>query len=159
MAALLPVLVIVSFLLIKAHFIRSADWILAALFFAFPLLLLIPRKWAARTVQGALMLATAEWARTAVVIAQERLSSGQPYGRMILILGTVALITFVSACLFFLPAMKKRYPPLIFRGRRTNDFSSCSSPCRFRPLCFYATFPLAACCVLSGKLSGCLIVI
>jgi hypothetical protein len=59
---LLPV--IISFLLIAAHFYRSGQVIPAALSLAMLLLLFLRERWVVRMFQVALVLAAAEWLRT-----------------------------------------------------------------------------------------------
>jgi uncharacterized membrane protein HdeD (DUF308 family) len=60
----------------------------------------IKRPWAARTVQVFLFLGGLEWIRTTVVIASERSEAGEPWVRMAVILGAVAVFTAVSALPF-----------------------------------------------------------
>ena len=50
-----------------------------------------------------------EWLRTMYEIAQIRALHGQPYGRMLAILGVVAAVTFCSALLFRSKTMKAVY--------------------------------------------------
>lgn len=49
------------------------------------------------TLQVALTLGTLEWLRTAWVFASAREVAGQPYGRLLMILGGVALFTALAA--------------------------------------------------------------
>lgn len=103
------IVIILSFLAIAAHFFRGGYLLPAAIVLFLPFLLLITERWAARVVQVALFIAAIEWVRTAIAIAQERLSLGQPHLRMVFILGVVIIITLLSAAAFYLPAMSRRY--------------------------------------------------
>lgn len=107
MLALLPI--ILSFLLLAAHFFRFGQIALVALALFLPCLLLVRKHWAAQTLQIALLLGAAEWVRTIVVFAQARMAGGYPYLRMTLILGAVALFTAGSALLFNNPSLRTRY--------------------------------------------------
>lgn len=89
----------VALLLLAAHFFRAGLVVLAAGSCALIVLLFVPRTWAARVVRGILVLGTVEWLRTAWVIAEHRMAMGQPFGRMLVILGTVAVITLAGALL------------------------------------------------------------
>ena len=91
------VLTVVSSLLICAHFLRAGWYPLILPGLAFPLLLLFRKTWATRIVQVLLVLAAAEWIRTLVMIAGQRRANGEPWTRMAIILGFVALVTAASA--------------------------------------------------------------
>jgi hypothetical protein len=103
---LLPFL---ALLLLAAHFYR-ADWMwLAALCGALTLLLAVPRPWAARTLQVALVLGAFEWLRTLAAFASTRMALGQPYLRLALILGAVAAFTLLAAWVFQHRALRARF--------------------------------------------------
>lgn len=101
--------IIVSCLLMAAHLFRGQHDALVTLSLLMPLLLFIPRRWVARAIQLGLVISAAEWVRTAARLVQERTASGQPYLRMALILGAVALFTLGAALIFQLGAMSRRY--------------------------------------------------
>ena len=86
-----------SALLLAAHFYHAGSNILVTIALATPLLLLARRWWAVASVQIALFVAAAEWIRTALAIAAVRELMGAPAGRMLLILGCVAVFTALSA--------------------------------------------------------------
>lgn len=106
---LLPVFI--SALLLAAHCLRRGVGLtLAILCVAFPLvILLFPRRWAVRVVQGYLIIASLEWLRTLYAIATIRIKMEMPWTRFALIIGGVAVFTAVSACVFFAKSLKKRY--------------------------------------------------
>jgi len=87
----------VSAILIAAHFLRSGNILVTIVCLAAPLLLLVRTPAVRIAVQIMLVIAAAEWVRTAFVIAQERAASGAPVTRMFVILGSVALFTLLSA--------------------------------------------------------------
>jgi hypothetical protein len=107
MLAILPI--ILSFVLLAAHFFRFGQIALVALALLLPLLLLVRTQWAARVMQVALLLGAAEWVRTIIVFASARMAVGYPYLRMTLILGAVALFTAGSALLFRMPSLRARF--------------------------------------------------
>jgi hypothetical protein len=95
---LLPI--ILSAIVLGAHYLRSGPFILVLLSFLFPALLFIKRAWAARLVQFILVLGMFEWLRTLLNLVAERRLLGEPWGRLAIILGLVAIITGGSALLF-----------------------------------------------------------
>ncbi len=92
-------MVILSAVLIAAHFLRLGSLLMAVAGLAIPLLLLVKGKLASRILQGVLVLAGAEWLRTLIILAVRRQADAQPWIRMAAILGSVAAVTFISAFL------------------------------------------------------------
>ena len=88
---------VLSAVLIGAHFLRAGQLLLLAICLAAPLLVFTRQLAAVRAVQLLLLAAAAEWLRTADVLAAERSAYGAPFIRMSIILGTVALFTLLSA--------------------------------------------------------------
>jgi hypothetical protein len=72
-------------------------------------LLFVRQPWVARLLQVALVLGALEWIRTLYELVQLRVALGQPFTRMVIILGVVALVTACSALLFQWPVMKRIY--------------------------------------------------
>ncbi|MFQ6610961.1 MAG: hypothetical protein ACE5D7_09225 [Fidelibacterota bacterium] len=101
--------VIISALLIAAHFLRANNLILAAISLLVLLGLLIRRSLFMRVVQVALLLATAEWIRTTLVFVSLRTKMDLPWTRLAIILSAVALFTLASSLVFFSKTLKKRY--------------------------------------------------
>lgn len=95
--------------LLGAHFYRASTWPLVLACGVLLVLLAWPRVWVARLVQTALVLGAAEWLWTAFLLAQQRLALGQPWLRMALILGAVAVFTAASALVFRSTALRARY--------------------------------------------------
>jgi hypothetical protein len=101
--------VVLSLVILGAHFMRygnSIGVIGALLLIA---LLIVRQPWVARLMQVVLTLGALEWVRTLYELAQVRAALGQPFTRMMIILGIVAAVTFCSALLFQSPALKKVY--------------------------------------------------
>ena len=88
-----------ALLLLGAHFFRAGLVPLAAACAAMLVLLLVRAPWSARVLQGALALGTLEWLRTAWVFAAARAAADLPYTRLLVILGSVALLTALAAWL------------------------------------------------------------
>lgn len=102
---------VLALLLLAAHFYRAAAWPWLLVTLAFLPLMALRRSWVPRLLQLALLAGAAEWAWTATMLAQQRLALGQPWLRMALILGTVALLTLAAALVFRLATVKARYLP------------------------------------------------
>jgi hypothetical protein len=100
---------IVGLLVLGAHFLRRGALIGVVAALVGVLLLAVPRAWAARLVQVALVLGAAEWVRTLVGIARWRTAHGEPTTRLVLILGGVAVFTLASAAVFLAPRLRARY--------------------------------------------------
>jgi len=91
---LLPAL---ALLLLGAHFLRAAFVPLTVACLGLVALLFVRARWAWLTLQAALALGTLEWLRTAWAFASARAALGQPYTRLLVILGGVALLTALAA--------------------------------------------------------------
>lgn len=100
MTALLLTPVVLSLLVLGAHFFRAGNVVMVAAVIVVLGLLTVPRRWAARTIQVALLLGAVEWVRTLVTLYQQRMQLGQPATRLAIILGGVALFTALSAAVF-----------------------------------------------------------
>ncbi len=103
--------------LIGAHFLRYGHLLPTAICLALPGLLLIPRRWAAIATQVILLLGAAEWIRTTVGIARDRIAAGEPWTRMAVILSAVTLFTIGAALLFQTRRLRRRYAGVSRRGR------------------------------------------
>lgn len=106
-AALRLLPVVLSAVLLAAHFSRAGAPVGVALSLGGPLLLLVRRPWAARTVQAALLAGALEWIRTAAVLATGRVEAGQPWLRLVAILGAVAAFTGAAALVFRSPGLRR----------------------------------------------------
>lgn len=86
-----------ALLLLSAHLFHNGASVLAALPVVLVALLGLRRWWMGRLVQAVLLVATLEWGLTAAFLAQVRAGHGQPYARLVVILGSVALLTALAA--------------------------------------------------------------
>jgi hypothetical protein len=100
--------VVLSALVLAAHFYRSRNLPLVALSIALPLLLLVRERWSARGVQAGLLLGALEWLRTLAVFAGQRMEAGRPWTRLAVILGVVAALTALSAFAVRVPPRSPR---------------------------------------------------
>ena len=107
MLRLLPV--IISSLLLGAHFLRLGQPLLVVLSLLLPLILLFRKYWAARLMQFYLILGAVEWVRTLFFLVAERRTTGQPWSRLVIIMGLVALFTVCSTLVFRFSSLKMRY--------------------------------------------------
>jgi len=103
---LLPV--ILSFLLLAAHFYRAGYAVLTALCFVVLVLLFSRKPWVPRLFQVLLLLGALEWLRSLYHFAAMRIAWEQPWTRLAIILGAVALFTALSG--------------LVFRNRKLRDY-------------------------------------
>jgi len=101
--------VILSFLLLSAHFYRSGQVVLSAICVAALFLLFIKKSWVPRLFQLLLVLGALEWLRTLYFIAAIRMSIEEPWTRLAIILGTVTLFTALSGLVFNNKAARARY--------------------------------------------------
>ena len=100
MTALLFLPIVLSLLVLGAHFLRAGSTAIVAAIVLLLALLFVRRHWAARLVQAALMLGALEWLRTLLRLAGERMRAGESVMRLVVILGVVAGFTVLSALAF-----------------------------------------------------------
>jgi len=106
-AQLVPV--ILSLLVLGAHFFRNGEMFLVLGTLGVIGCLSARRPWVPRVAQMVLLLGCIEQVRTLVVLASERRSHGEPFLRLAIILGAVALVTGLSALLFETACLRRRY--------------------------------------------------
>jgi hypothetical protein len=104
---LLPV--ILSLILLGAHFFRAGMIVLVMLAIVVLFMLLIRKPWVVRLVQFVLIIGGLEWVRTLFAMVNLRQKSERPWMRLALILGGVALITMCSALVFRFKSLRERY--------------------------------------------------
>ena len=109
---LLPVSL--SLLVLGAHFYRTGNLLLVAPLPILLALLFVRKPWAARILQGALLIGAVEWVRTLVILANYRAGVGLPYVRLVVILAAVALVCLLSS--------------LVFRSRRVRRWYRIGQP-------------------------------
>jgi hypothetical protein len=86
-------------LVLAAHFYRAGIVVPTVLALALVALLLVRRAWVRYTVAAGLVLGAIEWARTLAELVAMRQAMGQPWARLALILGGVAVLTAAAALL------------------------------------------------------------
>lgn len=74
-----------------------------------PLLLFVRKSWVPRVFQLVLLLGAIEWLRSLFVFAQMRIAFDEPWLRLAVILGAVALFTALSGLVFRARALRERY--------------------------------------------------
>ncbi|MBU0529609.1 hypothetical protein KKF86_07645 [bacterium] len=104
---LLPI--IFSFLILSAHFSRAGSPLLTIIFLLLPLLLFIKKLWVARLIRVVLIIGAVEWIRALITYVSQRQSIGEPYIRLVIILGIVALFTGLSSLVFKNKTLKELY--------------------------------------------------
>jgi hypothetical protein len=109
MKRLLYVPIVLSLIVLGAHFLRDANYPGVAASAGLIGLLFVRRPAAARVVQVALLLGALEWVWTIYSLVEVRTAMGMPATRMMLILGVVAATTALSAGLFQSSALKRVY--------------------------------------------------
>ncbi|MBK6603597.1 MAG: hypothetical protein IPG28_19140 [Betaproteobacteria bacterium] len=93
---------------LAAHFYRAGNLVLAGIAAALLALLFVPRAWAERRPAGARR-------RRARVAADARppgpgpAGAGEPYARLAVIVGGVALATALAALVFRIPRLRRRF--------------------------------------------------
>ncbi len=101
--------VLISALLIAAHFFRTNNMFLAIVSLLMPVCLLVRHPLSARIVQLSLTIAALEWLRTTYMLVLFRSEMGWPWARLVIILGAVVCFTFASALVFLSKRLKERY--------------------------------------------------
>lgn len=104
---ILPVLL--SSLILSAHFYRAGSPVLVFISLSMPFILLIRSPWAVRVIQAGLIAGGGEWIITVIRLVLARQAIGAPWVRLSLILGTVAVLTFLSALVFRSQSLRERY--------------------------------------------------
>lgn len=101
--------IVLSLAVLGAHFLRFGSYlgVFAALLLI--ALLFLRKPWVARLMQVVLVLGALEWLRTAYELGQMRALQGEPYGRMLVILGVVAAVALCSALLFQSKTLREMY--------------------------------------------------
>jgi hypothetical protein len=92
--------VVLSFLLLAAHFYRAGYPVLTVVSIGVLFLLFLRKPWVPRLFQGLLILGAMEWLRSLYFFAAMRIAWDQPWTRLAIILGAVALFTALSGLVF-----------------------------------------------------------
>ena len=95
--------------MLGAHFYRAGSWLLLLACLVLIALLAWPRAWVARLVQASLVAGAIEWVWTAYGYVEQRIALGQPWTRLVLILGAVAVLTAAAALVFRNARLRARF--------------------------------------------------
>ncbi|MEN8251397.1 MAG: hypothetical protein ABFS32_20880 [Bacteroidota bacterium] len=101
--------IILCFILMAAHLSRANMMILSVVCLVIPFILIWKSKISARVIQVALIIGGLEWIRTLIYYAQIRLENDQPWLRLAIIIGVVAIFNFLTPMVFRTKSMKERY--------------------------------------------------
>jgi hypothetical protein len=101
---------ILSALLLAAHFLRSFDIIPMLFCILAPFLLLIKKRWVLYILQSLTVVSALVWMYTLYGIIQERTFEGRSWTASAIILGVVAAFTLFSGWLLNSPKVKDNYP-------------------------------------------------
>jgi tellurite resistance protein TehA-like permease len=104
---LLPV--ILSCLLMSAHFSRANMSGIAFVWLLIPFLLLIKREWVARVFQVLMVIGSLVWLETTFRLIKMRIALSESWVRLAIILFTVALFTLLSTLVFENKKLKERF--------------------------------------------------
>lgn len=102
-------LIAIAFLLLAAHFIREAAYLLMGLCLAAPFLLVIKKRWALISVQLLAFAGAVIWVGISIGLVHQRMMSGNPWNRLVIILGAVTLFTVVAGALLSSDVARDRY--------------------------------------------------
>ena len=100
--------VILSFVILGAHFSRSDQIILVILSLGLPLLLAVRKPWSLWIIQLALLLGSIEWVKSTIAYIDVRKAIGEDWHRLAIILFSVAAFTLISGTLLFLVKQKTK---------------------------------------------------
>ncbi len=101
--------VILSSLLMAAHFSRANITGLVVISLLLPFLLFIKRRWVAYVFQALLIFAACEWVLTLLKIVHLRQMQNEAWTRLAIILGSVALFTALTTIVFATKKMKQYF--------------------------------------------------
>jgi hypothetical protein len=96
-------------LLLAAHFLRDGNLVLTLICVLIPLLLLIKKRWSWLVVQLFAYVGAVIWLYTTVAMVQQRIFWGMPWVRLVMILGGVALFTAWAGFLLNSSRIKEIY--------------------------------------------------
>ena len=101
--------IVLSALLLAAHFLRYGALFGMLITLAFPALLFTRRRWSVRLVQSGAFVATLIWLAALGNIIAQRMMMGVSWTASAIILGSVAAFTLFSAILLEHPAARKYF--------------------------------------------------
>lgn len=103
------ILTVFAWLLLAAHYSRADNTLFMILSLMIPLLFFIRRRWALTGLQLLTYAGALVWIQTIIQYAGQRASAGEPWLRLAIILGSVAVFTAISGILLNSKKIKKAY--------------------------------------------------
>ena len=100
---------ILSLLLLSAHFSKVGIPLLSIVFLILTFLLIIKKQWIAQLIKIVLIIGFFEWIRAIFYYVHQRLEIIEPYLRLVIIIGVVAVFTGLSTFIFRNKKLKERY--------------------------------------------------
>jgi hypothetical protein len=100
---------IISWLILAAHFLRYGNLVLAGLCLAVPLSLLIQKRVVLNTVQWLTFGGVLLWIKIGIDLVTYRLAIHVDYTRLMIILSAIALFTLGSGLLLYHRSFRKLY--------------------------------------------------
>jgi len=100
---------IISWLILAAHFLRYGNFVLAGVCLAVPLSLLIQKRAVLNTVQWLTFGGVLLWIKIGIDLVTFRLAIHVDYTRLMIILSAVALFTLGSGLLLYHRSFRKLY--------------------------------------------------
>mgnify|MGYP006303258947 CR=1 FL=1 len=99
-----------SFLFLAAHELRTGDLLQLSGWAGVALVMLtVRRAWARHVSILALCLGLVTWTRVTVELLRFRMFTGEPYARLLAIMGSVALLMLVSVLILLSRRMRARF--------------------------------------------------
>ncbi|MBI5884362.1 MAG: hypothetical protein HZB91_14800 [Elusimicrobia bacterium] len=96
-------------LLLAAHFLRGGHLLVSVACLGVPWLLLTERRWALHLTRAMLCMGVAVWILTTVRYTEERIAAGEPYQRLVAILGGVAVFHGIALLPLFGKSVAERF--------------------------------------------------
>ena len=100
---------VLSALVLAAHFLRRGQVFPCALCLAAAALVFVRRAWVPRALQAFLVLGAALWLALLPAMVRERIHDGEPWARLVAILGGVAAVALAAALLMKSQLVKRHY--------------------------------------------------
>ena len=104
------ILFVLVSLVLGAHFLRQGNLLVVLLCLLAPFLLLHRKRWVLVVLQIFTYVAAIIWIYTAVELVNQRILAGERFRGVIIILGSVTLVTLVTGFLMNVRGIKERFP-------------------------------------------------
>jgi len=101
--------IVFALILLAAHFSRNGNNILAIVSLLLPFLLFIKQIWVIHLLQAVTYLGGLAWAFGAYTLVNMRISFGQPWTRLLIIMAVVTVFTIWAGYWVKGPVVKEKY--------------------------------------------------